>query len=260
MISSRFNTIRKFEFPASRTAADDHRHELPTVWWLLLPVVFFVLRYAISVFTHKSNGLEFWLIGELGLIENLTVLILIMSILVTIYLSRQYSKDFQWIPKLCLVAYCIGCIYFVGEEASWGQHWFGWETGEYFLAINDQQETNFHNTSVLLDRLPKAIVSLSIFIGGVIIPLYYRRKALTIDCGKPMWWLFPTWICLPTALIASIATWPSKIERFTGSVFYFDEAQEMKELYIAYFFLLFIVSLGRRLQRYQANDIKFSPL
>jgi hypothetical protein len=246
-------------FLPDQQVADDHRHELPTAWWLWLPVGFFVLRYAISVFTHKSNGLESWLIGELGLIENLTVAILVMSILVAIYVIRQYGKDFQMIPNLFLVAFCLGCIYFAGEEASWGQHWFSWETGEYFLAINDQQETNLHNTSVLLDRLPKAIVSLSIFIGGVIIPLYLLRKALTNDCSKTMWWFSPTWISLPTALIVTIATWPSKIERFTGSVFYFDGAQEMKELYIAYFFLLFIVSLVRRLQHYQANGINFSP-
>ena len=259
-IGSRLNIFGNFSFPASRTAVDDHRHEIPTRWWLLLPIAFFVLRYAISVFTHKRNGLESWLIGELGLIENLTVLLLVMSILVTIYLIRQYGKDFQLAPRLFLVVFCIGCIYFAGEEASWGQHWFGWETGDYFLTNNDQRETNLHNTSVLLDRLPKALVSLSIFIGGVIIPLYCRRKLLKIDCKKPLWWLFPTWICLPTALIATTATWPSKIERFTGTVFYFDQAQEMKEIYIAYFFLLFIVSLGRRLQYYQTNNIKFSPL
>ena len=73
-----------------------------------------------------------------------------------------------------------------------------------------------------------------------------------------MWWLFPTWICLPTAIFASIATWPSKIERATGWTFYFDEAQETKEFYIALFILLFIVSLARRLQHYRATGIEFS--
>jgi lysylphosphatidylglycerol synthetase-like protein (DUF2156 family) len=252
--------LRIFSFPTRTVTADDRHHELPMWWWLLLPMVFFVLRYTISIFTHKRTGLESWLDGELGLIENLTVLLLVMSTLVTVYLIYRYGKVLHLIPNLFLIVYCIGCIYFAGEEASWGQHWFGWETGEYYLKNNDQQETNLHNTSVWLDRVPKAIVSLCIFIGGLFIPLYFRRKSLTIDCRKPMWWLFPTLICVPTALIVTIATLPSKLERLTGWTFYFNGAQEMKELYIAYFFLLFVVSLGLRLRHYQATDIKFSPL
>jgi hypothetical protein len=218
------------------------------------------MRYAISIFTDKRKGLESLVDGELGLVENLTVLLLLAATLGSLYLIRHYRKVLHLVPRLFLLIWSLGCIYFAGEEASWGQHWFSWETGEYFAAINDQNETNFHNTSKYLDRVPKGIVSLAVFLGGVAIPLYLRRKAKIIDCRKPLWWLFPTWICLPTAIIAVSATWPSKIERFTDSTFYFDGAQEMKELYIAYFFLLFIVSLGRRLQQYQASGINFSPL
>jgi hypothetical protein len=251
--------MRKFSFPTRRAVADDLPHELPKMWWLLLPIVFFVLRYTISIVTNKGTGLESWLTGELGLIENLTVLMLVISMLLTISLIHRYGKVLHLMPNLFLVVYCIGCFYFAGEEASWGQHWFGWETGEYYLKINDQQETNLHNTSVWFDRVPKAIVSFSISLGGFFVPLYFCRKSLVVDCRKPIWWLFPTIICMPTALIVMISTWPSKIERFTGWTFYFSGAQEMKELYIAYFFLLFIVSLGLRLRHYQATGIKFSP-
>jgi hypothetical protein len=258
MIGSEPSIIRHFRFPVSRTTVEDHVHELPAMVWLWLPIGFFALRYAISIFTDKYRGLEYWMLGELGLIESLTVLFLVTSMLITIFLIYRYGKVLRLIPRLFLVFYCIGCIYFAGEEASWGQHWFGWGTGEYFAEINDQNETNLHNTSVFLDRVPKAIVSLLIFLGGVLAPLYFRRKALKIDCRKPMWWLFPTWVCLPTAIFASIATWGSKIERATGWTFYFDEAQETKEFYIALFILLFIVSLARRLQHYQATGIEFS--
>jgi hypothetical protein len=44
-----------------------------------------------------------------------------------------------------------------------------------------------------------------------------------------------------------MATWPSKIERHSGVKFYFEQAQETKEFYIALFILLFIVSLSRRM-------------
>jgi hypothetical protein len=248
----------KFGFPFSPASGERNSHELSFAWWLLLPVGFFILRYAVSLFTDKTKGLESWFIGELGVVENLTVVLLVLAAILTVYVFSRYRQFLHLAPKLFLLFYFLGCVYFAGEEASWGQHWFGWKTGEYFMAINDQGETNFHNTSALLDRVPKAIVSLAIFIGGVAFPLYLRRKALKIDCAKPFWWLFPTWVCVPTALIAISATWPAKIEHYTGRVFYFDGAQEVKELYIAAFFLLFMVSLVRRLRYYQASGIKFS--
>ena len=260
MSRTEFSIPRLFSFPASPGTGETRRHELSAIWWLWLPITFFVVRYAISIFTDKSRGLESLVDGELGLVENLTVLLLLAAMLGSLNLIRRYRKVLHLVPRLFLLVFCLGCIYFAGEEASWGQHWVGWETGEYFAAINDQKETNLHNTSKYLDRIPKGIVSLAIFLGGVAIPLYLRRTAKVIDCRKPMWWLFPTWVCLPTAIIAVTATWPSKIERFTGAEFYFSGAQEMKELYFAYFFLLYIVSLGRRLQQYQVSGVKFSPL
>lgn len=252
--------FRKFNLPFSPASGAQNRHELSRLWWLVLPVAFFLLRYAVSIFTDKYQGLEFWFIGELGVVENLTVVPLVVAAILTIYMISRYGRFLHKLAKLYLVFYFIGCVYFAGEEASWGQHWFGWETGEFFLAVNDQKETNLHNTSAALDRVPKAIVSLLIFIGGIAFPLYRRRKGLEIDCQKPFWWLFPTWIGVPTAIVAISATWPAKIEHFFDVQFYFDGAQEMKELYIAYFFLLYIVSLYRRLQVFEASGTKFSPL
>ena len=237
----------KLPFKPADTSND--QWEITRTWYLWLPVGFFVFRYAVSLFTDKYQGLESWFLGELGIVENLTVLLLFLAMLVTLRVLYRYGGDLQGIARLFLWFYSLGCLYFLGEEASWGQHWFGWETGEYFRAINDQQETNLHNTSKLLDRIPKGIVSLGIFVGGIAIPLYLHRKRLKIDVEQPFWWLFPTWVCLPAALFASAATWPSKIEKHTGLSFYFDQAQETKELYIAFFFLLFALSLWLRLRR-----------
>lgn len=252
--------FERFQFPTTREGVETDRNEISPAWWLFFPVTFFVVRYAVSIFTNRTTGLESWFRDELGIVENLTVLFLLAAMVYTLYLLKRFGGLLHVIPKIFLYIYCIGCVYFAGEEASWGQHWFGWETGEYFLAINDQQETNFHNTSVLLDRTPKALISFLIFFGGIVIPVILSCKSLKIDFNKSMWWIFPTWICLPTAFFASFATWPSKVEHHTDWHFYFDQAQEMKEFYIAYFMLLYILSLGRRIHRLQASGKAFSPL
>jgi len=225
------------------------RHEIHAFWWLYLPVLFFCLRYTIHLFTNPWRGLGYWFHGEYGVVENLTVFILLMALWSTLVTFRYVGKESFHLLKVFLIFYCLGCIYFAGEEASWGQHWFGWTTSEFFKAINDQQETNFHNTSAWLDRGPKAIVTLSIFVGGILVPAWFYAKSLKVDTSWRAWWLLPTLICTPTAIFATVATWPSKIEHYANISFYFDEAQEMKELYFAYFFLLFIISLKRRLVR-----------
>ncbi|MGB5327676.1 MAG: hypothetical protein WBO58_05590, partial [Gammaproteobacteria bacterium] len=144
------------------------RYELHKIWWLYLPVLFFCLRYAIALFTNATTGLESWFRDELGVIENLTVVLLVMALFYTVRLIVAHADSMDLRFKTFLVLYCLGCIYFAGEEASWGQHWFGWQTSEFFQEINTQGETNLHNTTNLLDRLPKGIVSLLIFIGGIV--------------------------------------------------------------------------------------------
>jgi len=223
------------------------RYELHKIWWLYLPVLFFCLRYTIALFTNATTGLESWFRHELGVIENLTVVLLVIALFYTVRLIVAHGNSLDLLFKAFLVLYCLGCIYFAGEEASWGQHWFGWQTSEYFQGINDQNETNFHNTAVWLDRVPKGIVSLLIFIGGIVIPVLFCIKSWKIDYRGRFWWLYPTLVCTPTAILATTTTWPSKIERHSGWDFYFQQAQETKELYIAFFILLFVVSLSRRM-------------
>lgn len=226
-----------------------NRLELHNFWWLYLPILFFGIRYAVALFTNTSTGLESWFRHEHGIVENLTVLLLVAALVGTLGMIIRYGKSLDPLMRIFLVVYSIGCIYFAGEEASWGQHWFGWETGEFFQGINSQQETNFHNTSFWLDRALKGIVSFLIFVGGIVIPLLFYFKSWKIDYQKRFWWLWPTLVCTPTAFFATITTWPSKIERLSGWNFYFSQAQETKELYIAYFILLCIFSLKIRYAR-----------
>jgi hypothetical protein len=40
---------------------------------------------------------------------------------------------------------CFGLFFLIGEELSWGQRIFGWETPESYASINKQKETNLHN-------------------------------------------------------------------------------------------------------------------
>ena len=60
--------------------------------------------------------------------------------------------------KYFILFYFIGILYYFFEEISWGQHIFGWHTPEFFSNINTQNETNVHNTSNLLNELPRNLL------------------------------------------------------------------------------------------------------
>ena len=106
----------------------------------------------------------FWL--ENGLLENIQALFLLFSILILIRVKIKLKKN--KILNIFLQLKIIALIFYLGEEISWGQHFFNWQTSEWFIINNNQKETNLHNISNLLDQLPRTIVliwcSLSIFL------------------------------------------------------------------------------------------------
>jgi len=67
-----------------------------------------------------------------------------------------------------------------GEEISWGQRLFGWESGEFFRENNAQHETNIHNLVVgdvkLVNTLFGPILSLLVLLYLVGLPLFYTRS------------------------------------------------------------------------------------
>ena len=64
----------------------------------------------------------------------------------------------------------LSCLYIAGEEMSWGQHFFHWNTPEYWAEVNRQEETNLHNTYAIFEKTPRSILELSIALGGLGVP------------------------------------------------------------------------------------------
>lgn len=96
----------------------------------------------------------------------------------------------------------IGAIYVAGEEASWGQHFFGWTTPEERGQVNDQNETDPHSVSSWLEPKRPGLLKIGAILGAIILALAalcwpaIRRHRLGI--------LMPPLIGLPCALLAEI--------------------------------------------------------
>jgi len=85
-------------------------------------------------------------------------------------------------PHLVVLMTIYALMFFVasGEEVSWGQRIFDWETGEFFAEHNTQDETNLHNLAIGEVRLAKTLfggfLTLVILLYLVTLPLLYRRS------------------------------------------------------------------------------------
>jgi len=208
-------------------------HGLP-LFVILLPLVWYAITGKYSVFK-----------GEAGIIENMTVLFLVLAIGFCIAsLSRANRLQLSGSLKAWLFILIMGAAYFALEEISYGQHMFGWGTAETWKELNDQDETNLHNVHSLFDQVPRALLSLGILIGGIIMPLYRRFRDIRLNESSRFYWQWPTIDCVTIGLLVILI-------RPTLSVVETDAINtgEMKENLIALFILLYCVSIHSRLRQ-----------
>ena len=112
-----------------------------------------IISYYLEFLPNKNlGGYNALIWSENGLVEYLQVIILFIAIIYFWSYLKKYNKN------LISYFYLIGLTYYFFEEISWGQHIFFWPTPNIFQEINTQNETNFHNTSNLLNELPRSLL------------------------------------------------------------------------------------------------------
>ena len=197
-----------------------------------------------------------YILHESGATEQGTVLVLVLALLTGLLVLRQASSLGDKRLLLFFGLFCLGCLYFGGEEASWGQHWFGWATPDQWRALNNQAETNLHNSNSLagslLDQLPRNLLAIAMLVGGCILPIRRWLRGRSYAQGSFGYWAMPTFDCVVIGFVAPLASIPEKLfEAALGDVPYpFDiDGGEVKELMFAVFLCLYIVTVLVRIRR-----------
>lgn len=191
-----------------------------------------------------------WIDGELGLIELATPLISLAGVIVGLSLIRIASRLPTARIRIWIFLTSLGCLYFAGEELSWGQHLFGWGTPTYLEAVNDQEETNLHNISSWFDQKPRLLLEIWVLVGGVIWPIRQLLSRAQVAPDTETYWFWPTVEVLPTALLAILVRLPERIK----SLFSIEELplelrfSEPQEYYFALFLLIYLASIRKRLR------------
>ncbi|MBN8608116.1 MAG: hypothetical protein J0L81_14455 [Caulobacterales bacterium] len=185
--------------------------------------------------------------GELGLVEMGQNLILLISL--ALMIDTFFRADTREL-RIWMGLATLGAIYLLGEEVSWGWHFFHWDvSGSVFENINDQGETNLHNTGGgWLDQKPRAILLFGMILGAVVHPLVkWARKGRGLF-DHP-WWLAPTLASLPPVVFSQLAALPKKIEKMQIMVYSLDlyRWSEAEEFFMYLFFVTYTLSLRQRL-------------
>ena len=223
-------------------------NDLPKWLWLWLPLIVALFPYVARIISIESDSIVF---GEQGIIENYTFVILFIAIILGV-LAIMKMQNFSFpVFRIWLTLLVLGCIYYAGEEISWGQHWFGWGTPEAWMDVNDQGETNLHNTSALLDQVPRMLLTIAAVVGGIFIPLFISLRNVPLPRNGFYYWLWPTYVNIPTCILAVAVSLHEKIYKLfdTAVPHLLDiRAGEAKECLLAMFLFMYIASFYKRLK------------
>lgn len=213
------------------------------IFHYFLPVMVFLLLFKLEFFLpadvisamNSENG-----VVELG---QFTIIFAAFCVAIWTLLSirKPYSK---WVfGYISFAALC--CFYVAGEEISWGQHIWNWNTPEYWTKYNDQHETNLHNTSSWLDQKPRIALELGVMVGGLIVPLLLKFLPQALPQRFSM--LYPHAHFAPIAAIVLIITIFDKIDDALPEIVIFQRASEIDEFFLFYFVLLYLLMMRERI-------------
>lgn len=218
-------------------------------WWLGVPVLTVV--FVITTFHLFPDFYLTWVLQEgysfleLGhFLIPLAASILAFRLLFHDYV-RQHRLAFTWL-LLC----GIGCFYIAGEEHSWGQHFFYWETPDSWAAINRQDETNLHNVFGFLNHLPRTFLEIGILAGGLILPLAALSRPLA---HHNRWALYlPANALVPVALGWLLFKTAATLHKDLDMAPLVERPAEATETFIYLFMLFYVIVFARRVRELEA--------
>ena len=239
---------------------DDDHGALPRWLWLWIPVLYLPFESLVRALDSEGTVYGPVFLNEDGFVEIATALLLVPAAYLGIRRAVRLRRGGRPLASALLLLFGLGCLFLLGEEISYGQHLFGWDSPEYFDEQNVQQETNIHNLEFVDRNLMKWLFLGGMLVVGIVLPLVFRWG------GVPRWLarsplgpaLVGGAVCLPTAAMAIAMHLLVKVMHWRFDFEFHDrgfiDMRETTELYIAYFLLLYALALVRGLDASGRRD------
>jgi hypothetical protein len=193
-----------------------------------------------------------WFTGEDRFAENMQVLFYVLALGLSLVATRRVLASGRIGIGALYVVVCCGLVFLIGEEMSWGQRIFGWETPEQLKASNKQEETNLHNVY----GVGAAFKWIQLLVGayGAILPLAVRGRQPLGLSRQTVSLLVPHFTLVP--YFATMFAWRLYRNLFDPPRrFYFvvQDYNEVLELVLAIGMFLFMLYQVRALKPASAN-------
>ena len=227
---------------------------------ILILIEGYLCKYTVLDFCNESFFSRFW--QENGFIENLSSLFLFIAI-IFLFKARNLYRDIKFI-NIFLIIKILALIYFLGEEISWGQHFFKWTSPDFFKNANIQGETNIHNISNLFDQVPRTLVIIWCSLTVPITLLINKSqkinenllKILCPDKNLKFLSIILLFFILPDLFVDKLGLHPGHVDALgqgiETSVFYdtitfnFLRLSEFHELIFTFYFFIYSLSIMKR--------------
>ncbi len=172
-------------------------------WGVMLAV--YLLR---AFLASAVGGAVFWnefFRGETGILDRGEAILWIPVIVLSgLGFMRRYQREGLSLGALWHLGLALLCIFLLGEEISWGQHVFGFESSERMMQINAQAESNLHNLNLsLLFGIPRDSALYPVFsnFNHILNPAYYLLACIlwiSIPIAKyRLGWRSLAWVPAP---------------------------------------------------------------
>lgn len=192
-----------------------------------------------------------WLASETGLVELATVVFALWGAVVALRIVLDSSRLPNRLLAVWFGVFVLGLIFLAGEEASWGQSWFQWQTPEGYAALNQQQETNIHNLHSWTESVPKTLLVLAALFGGVIWPIVARRRGIGPTLPGVLGWLWPSAAIWPAAALTIASRIGERIFVWTDfedhAYAQYDALRECIELFGVLYVLAYLMNVRARM-------------
>jgi hypothetical protein len=220
-------------------------------WWLAVPVLTAIAL--VAVFVRDPLWYDKYVIPEgYGVLELVQFIIMLIALAIAIrLLFKPFVRKRPFLFAFTIIS-ALSCLYIAGEEMSWGQHFFHWNTPEYWALVNRQGETNLHNTYAIFEKWPRAILEIGVFLGGILVPLAAafdaRVRANRLSLFLPAAALVPTAIAVFVFKYLDIAQQKGLLHPVL------QRPSETVELYLYLFILAFLIVFTRRIREIEAEE------
>ncbi len=239
-------------------STDNSWRSLSIIIWAVFPFVMIAILVVLA-FIYPEGFMQAFAKDTTrggGIIEHGTVIVLLPGIIAGFIAFFKYRNrlSYRWL-KWWLLILTLACVYFAGEEMSWGQHFFKFDTPDVLMAINDQREANIHNISSWFDQKPRALVEFWIIIGGIFVGLWNLMKKKVVLQHDWRFWFWPTYECIITAILVlfvRVLDWSGNwitcksLKNFGSS--------ELREYYVALFLSIYLLSFWFRLKQIKKQN------